>query len=60
MASGTSQTSYGSYDPVGRVWTSTQTTGGTAYPFSSTYDASRTPVRNEYLEYHPPEGIRVY
>ena len=37
VTSGSSVTSYGSFDPVGRVWTSTETTGGTAYPFSYTY-----------------------
>jgi hypothetical protein len=38
VTSGTNKTSYGSYDPMGRVWTSTQTTNGVSYGFSYTYN----------------------
>ena len=55
VSSGNSTTSYGCYDPLGRVWTSTQTTGGTVYgPFSYQYNLAGAPSSETY-----PSGLVV-
>ncbi len=52
---GNSTTSYGCYDPLGRVWTSTQTTAGTVYgPFSYQYNLAGALWKETY-----PSGLVV-